>query len=76
MPADLAPAKLVQYIKGRSSPRLEDEFPELRKRYWGQYLWARGYFCATLGALDEETIREYIENQKWNENDQPLPLVA
>src|ERR1041385_3574686 len=32
---DLAPAKLVQYIKGRSSRRLQDEFPELRKRVLG-----------------------------------------
>jgi len=40
-PAQLAPAKLVQYIKGRSLRRLQDEFPELRKRYWGQHLWAR-----------------------------------
>ena len=40
-PAQLAPAKLVQYIKGRSSRRLQDEFAELRKRYWGQHLWAR-----------------------------------
>lgn len=64
-PADLAPAKLVQYIKGRSSRRLQDEFPELRKRYWGQHLWARGYFCATVGAVDEATIAKYIENQKW-----------
>ena len=62
-PASLAPAKLVQYIKGRSSRRLQDEFPELRKRYWGQHLWARGYFCATVGAVDETTIRQYIENQ-------------
>lgn len=29
-PADLAPVKLVQYIKGRSSRRLQDEFPEPR----------------------------------------------
>ena len=36
----LAPAKLVQYIKGRSSRRLQEEFPHLRKRYWGQHLWA------------------------------------
>jgi putative transposase len=43
-PADLSPAKLVQLIKGRSSRRLQDEFPELRKRYWGQHLWARGYY--------------------------------
>ena len=63
-PADLSPAKLVQYIKGRSSRRLQDEFPELRKRYWGQHLWARGFFCATVGAFNEETIREYIENHR------------
>jgi len=34
-PPHLAPAKLVQYIKGRSSRKLQEEFPELRKRYWG-----------------------------------------
>ena len=45
-PATMAPAKVVQYLKGRSSRRLQDEFPELRKRYWGQHLWAPGYFCA------------------------------
>lgn len=35
-PPDMAPAKLVQYLKGRSSRRLQDEFPDLRKRYWGR----------------------------------------
>jgi len=75
-PADLAPAKLVQYIKGRSSRKLQDEFPELRKRYWGQHLWARGYFCATVGAVDEATIREYIENQKWDQDDQGFKITA
>jgi len=75
-PAHWSPAKLVQYIKGRSSRRLQDEFPELRKRYWGQHLWARGYFCATVGAVDEKTIREYIESQKWEEDDQGFKIVA
>ena len=75
-PADLAPAKIVQYLKGRSSRRLQDEFPELRKRYWGQHLWARGYFCGSVGAVDEETIRKYIENQKWDEEDQGFKITA
>ena len=75
-PAHLAPAKLVQYLKGRSSRRLQEEFPHLRKRYWGQHLWARGYFCATVGAVDEETIKAYIENQKWDEDDQGLKITA
>jgi len=56
-PAHMAPSKLVQYNKGRSSRRLQEEFPRLRKRYWGQHLWARGYFCATVGAVDEERSR-------------------
>ena len=68
--------KLVQYIKGRSSRRLQEEFPELRKRYWGQHLWARGYFCATVGAVDEATIKAYIENQKWDEDDQGFKITA
>jgi hypothetical protein len=53
----------------RSSRKLQEEFPELRKRYWAQHLWARGYFCATVGAVDEQMIKAYIENQKWDEDD-------
>ena len=62
-PAHLSPAKMAQLIKRRSSYRLQREFPALRKRYWGQHLWGRGYFCSTVGAVNEQQIREYIENQ-------------
>ena len=75
-PPHLAPSKLVQYIQGRSSRRLQDEFPHLRKRYWGQHLWGRGYFCATVGAVDEQTVREYIEGQKWEEDVDKFRVVA
>jgi len=63
-PPALSPAKVVQYLKGRSSRMLQDEFSQLKKRYWGQHLWARGYFCATVGVVTEEQIREYIENHQ------------
>ena len=62
-PTTLSPSQIAQYLKGRSSHLLQDEFPELKKRYWGQHMWARGYFCGTVGTVDEETIRQYIENQ-------------
>lgn len=26
-------------------------------------MWARGYFCGTIGEVDQETIKRYIENQ-------------
>ena len=76
VPPQLAPAKLVPYIKGRASRRLQEEFPELRKRYWGQHLWARGYFCASVGAVDEATIRSYIANQRWDEDDQGFKITV
>ena len=63
-PPSLAPSKIVQYLKGRSSRLLQEEFPELKKRYWGQHLWGRGYYCATVGSVTEEMIRNYIENQE------------
>src|SRR6516225_3342271 len=75
-PPELAPAKLVQYLKGRSWRRMQEEFAELRKRYWGQHLWARGYFCASVGAVDEDTIKKYIESQKWDEEEQGFKITA
>ena len=62
-PTTVSPSQIAQYLKGRSSHLLQDEFPELKKRYLGQHMWARGYFCGTVGAVDEETIRHYVENQ-------------
>ena len=62
-PAHLSPAKIAQYIKGKSSYRLQREFPQLRKKYWGRHLWARGYFSASVGTVTEDQIKQYIEDQ-------------
>jgi putative transposase len=59
----------VQYLKGRSSRLLQEEYPKLKKRYWGQHLWGRGYFCATVGTITEEMIKEYIEKHNEEENE-------
>ena len=63
-PPELAPSKMAQYIKGRSSRMIQQEFPHLRKRYWGKHLWARGYFCASAGKVTEKMIAAYIEQQE------------
>ena len=60
-PPNMAVSKIVQYLKGRSSRLLQEEYKVLQRRYWGQHLWARGYFCATVGSVTEEMIKEYIE---------------
>jgi len=61
-PPELAPSEIMRRIKGRSSSKLFEEFPSLRKRYWGQHFWARGYFCATVGDLTEDMIKAYLEH--------------
>ena len=43
-PQSIAPSKIVQYLKGRSSRLLQEEFQELKKRYWGQHLWLEDIF--------------------------------
>jgi putative transposase len=74
-PPVYAPAKIVQYLKGRSSRMLQDEFVELKRRYWGQHLWARGYFCGTVGAVTEEMIKQYVENQSGEEEERQFRIV-
>jgi hypothetical protein len=39
------------------------KFPALKKKYWGSHLWGRGYFCCTVGAVTEEIVKRYIEDQ-------------
>ena len=67
-PPWISASQIMQYLKGRSSRMLQDEFPELKKRYWGQHLWARGYFCTTVGPVTEEMIKAYIEGQNDEDN--------
>ena len=62
-PPNLSVSRAVQYLKGRSSHKLLSEFGILRKRYWGQHLWARGYWVASSGNVTDEVWAEYIKNQ-------------
>ena len=62
-PPSIPVSKLLQYLKGKTSRRMLQEYTELRKSFWGQHLWARGYFAATVGTITDEAVKEYIENQ-------------
>ena len=37
---------------------LFQEFPYLKKKFWGCHLWARGY----LGNITDEVIKKYIDS--------------
>ena len=75
IPPHLSVSRAVQFLKGKSSHKLLSEFPSLRKRYWGQHLWARGYWVATSGNVTDEVWKKYIEAQKPESPDDNFKVV-
>lgn len=63
VPPKHSPSEVMKILKGKSAERLREEFPKLRKKYWGMHIWARGYFVSTVG-VDREVIKKYVRNQK------------
>jgi putative transposase len=55
-------AKLIRYMKGRSSRLLRQEFPWLKSRL--PTLWTNSYFVSTVGGAPIAVIKKYIEDQK------------
>ena len=56
-------SQIVQWFKGTSSRVLLQEFPRLRKQFWGRHFWARGYLAVTSGTITDEMVKAYIEEQ-------------
>lgn len=54
--------RIVSQIKGYTSFKLRESFPELKSRL--PCLWTRSYYACTVGFVLEETVKKYIENQK------------
>ena len=68
IPPKYAVSEVIGFLKGKLALRLFDRFPALRKRYWGQHVWSRGYCVSTVG-LDEERIRKYVKWQHRKEQE-------
>lgn len=66
VPPRYAPAEVMKLLKGESAERLREEFRELRKKYWGMHIWARGYFVSTVG-VDRDVIKQYVHQQQGQE---------
>ena len=57
-------SQVMQWLKGISSRVLLQEFPHLRKKFWGRHFWARGYLAVSSGTITDEMIQEYIDAQE------------
>ena len=58
-------SKLVNSLKGVSSRLLRKQnFPEIRRKLWGEHLWSPSYFAASCGGAPLEIVKQYIEQQR------------
>jgi putative transposase len=63
VPPSMAPSRVMQAIKGKTSHHLLRDFRTLKRTFWGRHFWARGFFVATSGNVTDEVIAKYIEEQ-------------
>ena len=76
IPPKYSVANTVGFIKGKSAIRIHREHLGRRRNFTGFHFWARGYCVSTVG-LEEQTIREYIQNQEEHEKrEEQLELLA
>jgi putative transposase len=62
-PPKVTLSRLVNSLKGVSSRRMRQEFPELRRHYWrANRLWSGSYFAGSVGGAPI-AVRQYIEHE-------------
>ncbi|WP_158844465.1 IS200/IS605 family transposase [Saccharothrix deserti] len=63
-PPKVAISKLVNSLKGVSSRRMRQEFPELARHYWrARQLWSGSYFAGSVDGPPTSVLHQYIEQQ-------------
>lgn len=63
IPPNYCVSRVMGFLKGKSAIQMFRKYVGLRKKYYGQHYWSRGYAVTTVG-LDEEMIRKYV---RWQE---------
>ena len=63
-PPKLSVSDIVKRLKGRTSRKLQLEFPHLKKYYWGKHFWSIGYGVWSSGVITDEMVQEYLEHHR------------
>ena len=62
-PPTVSVSKLVNSLKGASSRKLKNTFPDLLRFFYKGALWSPSYFAGSCGGAPISILRQYIENQ-------------
>ena len=69
VPPKFSIAMTIGYLKGKSAVRINRDLERITGTLFGRSFWSRGYCVSTVG-LDEQQIRQYIQEQEKHEMDE------
>ena len=74
-PPHLSISEITKRLKGRSSRRMQEEFPSLRKWYWGRHFWAIGYAVWSTGEITGKMVQDYLEHHRSGPDTRKGPII-
>jgi len=58
-----SPSQMMRVIKGGTSKKIREQFPDLDEVYWGATFWADGFMVKSVGEINDKVISAYVRNQ-------------
>jgi len=58
-----SPSHIMNVVKGGTSRKVRELFPDLDEVYWGATFWGDGYMVKTAGEMTDKVISEYVRRQ-------------
>jgi len=59
-----SPSEIMRTIKGGTSNKIRELFPNLDEIYWGATFWADGFLVKSAGEITDKVISEYVKKQQ------------
>ena len=59
-----SPSNIMKIIKGGTSNKIRELFPNLDEIYWGATFWCDGFFVKSAGEIQDKVISEYVRKQR------------
>ena len=55
-----SPSQIMNLIKGGTSKKIRELFPDLDEVYWGSTFWAGGYMVKSVGVITDKVVSQYV----------------
>ena len=59
-----SPSEIMKIIKGGTSNKIRELYPNLDEIYWGATFWGDGFFVRSAGVIEDKVISSYVKQQR------------